>query len=168
MNIEGLDALDNKILEVLKTNARATFSEIGELVGLSRVAVKNRIEVMEKNGVIQGYKAIVDKTKVPQGVQFIIDVEAIPELYQEVVDVLGTDRYLRQVYSTTGDCRLHAIGFAPNTNTLESHVNHLFRNTKGIRKLSWHLLLSTIKDEDGGVEYVQYQEPEHLEGEQQI
>ena len=163
MNIEGLDALDNKILEVLKTNARATFSEIGELVGLSRVTVKNRIEVMEKNGVIQGYKAIVDKTKVPQGVQFIIDVEAIPELYQEVVDVLGTDRYLRQVYSTTGDCRLHAIGFAPNTNTLESHVNHLFLKTKGIRKMSWHILISTLKDVDGGVEYERYQEPEHLE-----
>lgn len=80
MNIEGLDALDNKILEELKNNARATFSEIGEVVGLSRVAVKNRIEVMEKNGVIQGYKAIIDKTKVSQGVQFIIDVEAIPEL----------------------------------------------------------------------------------------
>ena len=67
MNIEGLDALDNRILEVLKNNARATFSEIGEVVGLSRVAVKNRIEVMEKNGVIQGYIAIIDKTKVPQG-----------------------------------------------------------------------------------------------------
>lgn len=168
MNIEGLDALDNRILEVLRNNARATFSEIGENVGLSRVAVKNRIEVLEKNGIIQGYKTVIDETKVPQGVHFILDVEAIPELYQEVVDVLGTDRYLRQVYSTTGECRLHAVGFAPNMNTLESHVNHLFRNTKGIRKLSWHLLLSTIKDEDGGVEYVRYQEPEHLEGEQQI
>lgn len=165
MNLEGLDTLDNKILDVLKENARATFSEIGENVGLSRVAVKNRMEVLEKNGVIQGYKAVIDKTKVPSGVQFILDVEAIPELYQDVVDVLGTDKYLRQVYSTTGDCRLHAIGFAPNTNTLESHVNYLFRNTKGIRKLSWHLLLSAIKDVDGGVEYVRYQEPEHLEGE---
>ena len=46
MNVEGLDALDNKILDVLENNARATFSEIGEKVGLSRVAVKNRIEVM--------------------------------------------------------------------------------------------------------------------------
>lgn len=63
MNIEGLDALDNKILEVLNENARATFSEIGELVGLSRVAVKNRMEIMEKNGIIQGYKAIINPTK---------------------------------------------------------------------------------------------------------
>lgn len=153
MNIEGLDTLNNQILDLLRDNARATFSEIGEKVGLSRVAVKNRMEILEQNGIIRGYTAVIDKTKVPLGVQFVLDVEAVPELYQDVVDVLGTDKFLRQVYSTTGDCRLHAIGFAPNMNTLESHANHLFLRTKGIRKLSWHLLLKTIKDEDGGVEY---------------
>ena len=165
MNIDGLDALDNKIIDVLKENARATFSEIGERVGLSRVAVKNRIEIMEQSGIIQGYKAIVNPTKVPQGIAFTIDVEAMPEMYQEVVEVLARDKFLRQVYSTTGESRLHAIGFAPNVTTLESHVNYLFKNTKGIRRLSWNLLLTTIKDVDGGVEYVRYQESEHLESE---
>ncbi|MGN0513765.1 MAG: Lrp/AsnC family transcriptional regulator [Lachnospiraceae bacterium] len=167
MNVDGLDALDNKILEVLENNARATYSEIGEIVGLSRVAVKNRMDILEKNGIIQGYKTVINPTKVPQGIKFIIDVEATPEMYQEVVDTLGTDKFLRQIYTSTGDCRLHAIGFAPNANTLVSHVNHLFLKTKGIRKLSWHLLLTTIKDVDGGVKYVRYQESEHLESEQQ-
>ncbi len=164
MNIEGLDALDEKILDVIKDNARATFSQIGECVGLSRVAVKKRMEVMEKNGIIQGYKTVINPTKAPQGVQFVIDVEAVPERYGEVLDVLGADKFLRQVYTTTGECRIHAMGFAPNTNTLESHANYLFLHTKGIRKLSWHLLLSTIKDVDGGVEYVRYQEDEEKSG----
>lgn len=47
MHIEGLDALDNKILEVIKEDARLSYSEIGSRVGLSRVAVKNRMEVLE-------------------------------------------------------------------------------------------------------------------------
>lgn len=168
MNIEGLDKLDNEILDVLKENARATFSEIGKQVGLSRVAVKNRVEILEKNGVIQGYKTIVDKTKVPMGMQFVLDVETVPGQYQEVMDVLGTDNYIKQLYSVTGECRLHAMGFAPNMSTLESHLNRLFRKTKGIRKLSWHLLLTTIKDEDGGMKYVRYQETEYLESKQQV
>ena len=152
MNIEGLDVLDQKILQVIKDNARLSYSDIGDKVGLSRVAVRNRMEIMENNGVIQGYKTVINPTKIPQGVQFVIDVEAVPELYQHVVEVLGNDKYLRQVYSTTGECRLHAIGFAPNPKTLEIHVNYLFNHTKGIRKIGWHLLLSTIKDIDGGVE----------------
>ena len=165
MNLEGIDVIDNKILKVLQNNARLSYSDIADLVGLSRVAVKNRMDVMEKNGIIQGYKTIINSSKVPNGISFILDLEVIPESYQEVVEVLGRDRYLRQVYSTTGDCRLHAVGFAPNTKTLESHVNYLYRNTKGIRKLGWHILMSTIKDLDGGVEYERKQEDINQYGE---
>ena len=152
MNSEGLDVLDDKILEILRCNARETYSEIGERVGLSRVAVKNRIEVLEKKGIIQGYRTIINPAKAPNSIEFVIDVEAIPELYQSVVDALVADELLRKVYSTTGECRLHAMGVAPNVTTMENHVHLLFENIKGIRKISWHLLLSVIKDEDGGVE----------------
>ena len=40
MYIEGLDELDNKIIEVVKENVRLTYSEIGEKVGVSRISVK--------------------------------------------------------------------------------------------------------------------------------
>lgn len=163
MNIEGLDKSDNAILEVIKDNARMSYSDIGEKVGLSRVAVKNRMEILEKKGIIQGYKTIIDETKVPEGVSFILDVEVIPEEYQRVVEVLARDRFLRQIYSTTGECRIHCGGFAPNIRTLESHVNHLFRSTKGIRKLNWNILLRAIKDVDGGVAYDGCKKSEHME-----
>lgn len=163
MNIEGLDKLDNAILETIKDNARMSYSDIGEKVGLSRVAVKNRMEILEKKGIIQGYKTIIDETKAPEGVSFILDVEVIPEEYQNVVEVLARDRFLRQIYSTTGECRMHCVGFAPNLRTLESHVNHLFRSTKGIRKLNWNMLLRAIKDVDGGVDYDGCKKSEHME-----
>ena len=68
------------------------------------------------------------------------------------MEVLKQDNFLRKVYSTTGECRMHCVGFAPNMRTLESHVNYLFRNTRGIKRLTWQMLLSTIKDVDGGVD----------------
>ena len=45
--IEGLDVLDNQILNVIKNNARMSYSDIGEKVGVSRVSVKKRMEAME-------------------------------------------------------------------------------------------------------------------------
>lgn len=158
MNIEGLDKKDHDILNVIKDHARMSYSDIGEKVGLSRVAVRNRMEVMEKKGIIKGYKTIVDETNCPEGISFVLDVEAVPEAYSDVVNTLKRDSFLRQIYSTTGECRIHCIGFAPNNRTLDSHVNHLFRSTKGIRKMSWNILLSTLKDVDGGVEDERYQE----------
>ena len=163
MNSEGMDKLDREILAALKEDARMSYSDIGTRVGITRVAVKKRIDVMEKAGIIQGYKVIVDETNVPEGVSYTLDIEAFPEEYQNVVHILAKDRYIRKIYSTTGDSRIHCVGFAPNNKTLAAHVNNLFRNTKGIRRISWHMLLRTIKDIDGGVEYDEYKESEHLE-----
>ena len=167
MNFEGLDAYDNAILKLIKNDARKSYSEIGEQVGLSRTAVKNRMDAMQKKGIIRGYQTVIDSSKAVEGVKFIIDVEVSTDVFQDVLDVLCNDKYIRQVYGTTGNCRVHCQGFAPNNQTLEAHVRYLYNHNKGIRRLEWHILMTTFKDKDGGVEYVRYQKSEHLEGEQQ-
>lgn len=48
MNNEGLDKLDIAILNILKDNARMSYSEIGEKVGVTRVAVKKPNEYSGK------------------------------------------------------------------------------------------------------------------------
>ena len=47
MYLKGLDELDRKILDLLTQNARYTYSELGERLGLSRVAIKNRMDALE-------------------------------------------------------------------------------------------------------------------------
>lgn len=84
MYIEGLDELDNKIIEVVKENARLTYSEIGEKVGVSRISVKKRMEALEEKGIIQGYKAVIDSTKLSEGVRFILDLETTPECFEDI------------------------------------------------------------------------------------
>lgn len=50
-----LDDTDFKIIYELRKDARATFQEIGETVGMTRPAVRERILRMEDAGVITGY-----------------------------------------------------------------------------------------------------------------
>ena len=140
-----MDKIDHAILEIIKDNARMSYSEIGKAVGLSRVAVKKRMDVMEESGVIRGYRAVIDEEKVLEGIRYTIDIEVIPEHYREVVKVLRADRKLEEIYSTTGDCRIHCIGRSANPTTMDAHVNYLFNHTKGIRKISWHILLSDLR-----------------------
>ena len=73
----ALDEIDGKILSILKEDARATYSKIGEQVGLSRVAVKNRIEAMEDRGVIQGYYTKIKETKASPGIGGVEDLMRI-------------------------------------------------------------------------------------------
>ena len=140
-----MDKIDHAILEIIKDNARMSYSEIGKAVGLSRVAVKKRMDVMEESGVIRGYRAVIDEEKVLEGIRYTIDIEVIPEHYREVVKVLRADRKLEEIYSTTGECRIHCIGRSANPTTMDAHVNYLFNHTKGNRKISWHILLSDLR-----------------------
>ena len=55
MYLDGLDKLDQKIIRLLIENARISYSDIGEETGISRVAVKARIQALEKRGVIEEY-----------------------------------------------------------------------------------------------------------------
>ena len=153
MHIEGLDEADNRILDVISENARLTYSEIGERIGMSRVAVKLRMKQMEENGVIRGYRTIVEPKRVPESIQFFLDIEADPEQLNDVLNYLGKDPMIRQLYLVTGSCRIHAIGLAVNQATMQVHTNLLYRNCKGVKKMVCSLILNTLKDLDGGIDY---------------
>ncbi len=163
MRIEGLDEIDNKILEIIKDNARLTYKEIGEQAGISRVSVKTRMDAMREKGIIRGFQTLIDPARVPSGIRFFLDIECEPEHFEEVAEYLASSRMIRQIYSVSGTCRIHAAGFSPNTRNLEYFANTIYRSRRGVRQVSFHTVLSTLMDADGGVEYVRYQEPEHLE-----
>ena len=92
-----MDTIDRKILEILKADARTNNSEIGKKVGISRVAVRNRIEKMENAGIIKGYAAIADEKHQPDGVEFIMDITAVPECAKDVVNTIAKDDIVRRI-----------------------------------------------------------------------
>ena len=63
MYLNGLDELDQKIIQLLVKNARMSYSDIGEKIGISRVAVKARIQALENKGIIEEYTTIINTQK---------------------------------------------------------------------------------------------------------
>jgi DNA-binding Lrp family transcriptional regulator len=55
-----LDDIDRRIVACLLENARASFAQIGDEIGLSAPAVKRRVDRLRHDGVITGYAAVVD------------------------------------------------------------------------------------------------------------
>ena len=55
-----MDPLDQSIVSCLLRDARATFAEIGNEVGLSAPAVKRRVDRLVARGAIRGFTALVD------------------------------------------------------------------------------------------------------------
>lgn len=59
-----LDEVDRKILASLLGDARTPVAQIAEQIGLSRPAVADRIEKLERNGVIDGTTAVINPAAV--------------------------------------------------------------------------------------------------------
>ncbi len=54
-----MDAVDRKLIDALRGNARATYAELARTVGLSAPAAHERVAKLEAAGVITGYHAAV-------------------------------------------------------------------------------------------------------------
>jgi DNA-binding Lrp family transcriptional regulator len=60
MGSVSLDDVDRAILHHLQENARKSLTDIAEAVNVSDNTVRNRVQNLEENGVIQGYRIDVD------------------------------------------------------------------------------------------------------------
>ena len=69
MFLDGLDELDQKIIHLLIKNARMSYSDIGQQIGISRVAVKMRIQSLEQRGIIEEYTTIINPQETRSSLQ---------------------------------------------------------------------------------------------------
>ena len=95
-----LDDISWMILERLQQDARASYREIAEDVGLSPPAVAERMRKLERAGVIKGYRAELDFEALGLPLVAIIRVTAptteaiaaVPRLADELPEVLECHR----------------------------------------------------------------------------
>lgn len=111
----NFDAVDQRILEILRERGRAPHALIAKEVGLSAPAVGERIRKLEQAGVVAGYQAVFDPAALglgicafvsiaPQprnpGANLVENLRAMPEI-EELHAVAGPYGYIAKVRVTT-------------------------------------------------------------------
>ena len=54
-----MDEKDEQILDLMKGNARISYQELGDALGISRVAAMKRVRRLEEAGIIRGYNTCI-------------------------------------------------------------------------------------------------------------
>ncbi|MFF7972317.1 AsnC family transcriptional regulator [Streptomyces sp. NPDC007905] len=70
----AFDAVDRRILELLRTDGRIKLSELKRRVGLSPAAVAGRVRRLEAAGVVEGYGPQVAPARLGYGIQAFVRV----------------------------------------------------------------------------------------------
>ena len=149
MYLDGLDEMDQKIIRLLIENARISYSNIGEETGISRVAVKARIQALEKRGVIEEYTTIINPQKISGAVSCYFEIETKPEYLAQVTDILYKNDTVTQIYRVTGRDRLHVHAVASSGDEMDYFLHNVIDTLPGIISCSCNMILSRIKDIKG-------------------
>lgn len=70
-----LDAIDRRLLDALQRNGRLTATELAGQVGLTASPCLRRLKILEREGVIRGYSALIDQEKVGLPVSVFVSVK---------------------------------------------------------------------------------------------
>lgn len=70
-----LDDIDQRILEILSTDARIPVAELARRVSLSKTPVQARMRRLEESGVILGYRAQLDPVRLGQDHVAFVEVK---------------------------------------------------------------------------------------------
>jgi Lrp/AsnC family leucine-responsive transcriptional regulator len=100
-----LDDTDRKIIGELTADGRVTFAELGRRISLSSPAVAERVQRLERAGVITGYRAEVDPRALGYVLTAIVRIKPAPGQLQRIPELAAEIPEIGECHRITGeDC----------------------------------------------------------------
>lgn len=139
---DNLSAKDWIIIQLVQSNARVSFAEIGRRVGLSPPAAAERLRRLEDAGVILGYHAKISPARLGLGMLAIIEMQVKRADYHRFEKAIQKLEWILECHHVAGRASFYLKAVVPDPGGLELLIGHLsqFGDT------ATSLVLSTVLD----------------------
>jgi len=137
-----LSVADERLLSLLRENARQSTAELARRLGLSRTTVQSRIERLEKQGVIRGYSVRLDDGYERDRIRAHILITVSPKRMPAVVKALADMPEVRALHSVSGVHDLVALGVAADVGAMDELTDRIGA-LEGVERTSSSIILST-------------------------
>lgn len=136
-----LDPLDRQLIALLRRDARLPIATLAKQLGVSRGTVQNRMQRLEREGVVAGYTLRLAEHEDKAGVQAITLIEVHGAATDQVIATLRRLPEAAQVHSTNGRWDLVVHLNAADLNAFDRVLREL-RSIAGVANSESHLLLA--------------------------
>lgn len=97
-----LDTVDQQLLDLLRSNARASTSALARTLGVSRSTVQDRINRLERRKIIAGYTVRFDDTFSERQLNAHVMIQVNPKASSKIVAALARMAAVMTVHTVSG------------------------------------------------------------------
>lgn len=137
--------LDEKLINALLGDGRASLRSLGEDLDVSVTTVSNRLEDLESRNIINGYTPVVDYNNLGYDVTTVIHLKVEGSALPQITERLKAQKQMISVYETTGDYDIIAIGKFEDTDGMNDQIKALLEDVD-IRESNTSVVLNAVKE----------------------
>lgn len=139
-----LDEVDLQILQVIQTNSRISFSELGRSVGLSATAARNRINNLVSRGIITKLGAELDWAKIGWSIQSLLLIRTEHGKAETVTKALHKIPQILSITKTAGSVDLVARIIASDVADFSNVLHKVMSKIAGITSINTLMVLDEV------------------------
>lgn len=140
----------DKLLELLKTNGRASNADLAKVLNVSEAEVASRVEALERDGTIVGYQALFDPEKTGgNAVEAVIEVKITPERgggFDRLANRISKFEEVQSCYLMSGGYDLLVIVKGKNLQAIGRFIAERLSTIKGVVSTGTHFRLKAYKE----------------------
>lgn len=140
--INVISKQDQRLLLLLRQDARTSVSDLARALNLSRSTVQNRIARLEANGVIRGYSVELGGEYSANQVEAHVSIKVYQKLTARTNSALEQISQVSQLYSVSGEYDLLAIVQAQSLEELSAVLDQI-GNLEGVERTNSAVVLET-------------------------
>lgn len=138
------------LIELLRSQARLSHSKIAELLSLDEASVTKRIDELEKDGVIQGYHAVINTEAVDDNaVSAFIEVKLTPERgggFDRLAMRIARFDQVVSCYLASGGYDLMVVVEGDDLRDVARFVSEKLSSLEGVLSTATHFRLKAYKE----------------------
>lgn len=132
------------IIEALRKDGRISYRNLASIVGISNVAVRDRVSKLVKRGYIKGFFALADSRLIGKDVSAIFEVEANTNEFSEVVEKVSAYEEVTKVYEKVGTPIIFVHASFSNIDEMQNFAETIYK-MKGVVKVTSSMIYKRHK-----------------------
>ena len=145
----NLNRIDRHILRVLQQDGRITYYELASRVGLTTTPCIERVRKLEREGVLQGFTALVDPTALGAGLVVFVQISlqrTSKEVFEEFKEAAQRLPEVQECYLVSGNFDYLIKARVADMNAYRIFLGDTLLSLPGVQDSTSYVVMETVKE----------------------